>query len=165
MLKKYRKAAPSLVLHLHPTHFRFEQQDGSFSYNSPMRTLLEHVKSQTIPHDMLDDLKHAGVKFYESMQPFCVTCLTITHISSQTASSFKYRTIEIAQQYPRQLQCLLVEIRISHFQSITTTNTLHLRPMFRTPSRLQIARRPPNPKVDQAQTLLIRYLQNLKRRT
>lgn len=35
-----------------------------------MRTLLEHVKSQTIPHDMLDDLKQAGVKFYESMRPW-----------------------------------------------------------------------------------------------
>ena len=67
MLKKYRKAAPSLILHLYPTHFRFDLQDGSFSYNSPMRMLLEHVKSQTVPHDMLDELKHAGVKFYESM--------------------------------------------------------------------------------------------------
>ncbi|MCJ1397298.1 Transcription factor spt20 [Xylographa trunciseda] len=66
MLKKYRKAAPSLILHLHPTHFRFDLQDGSFSYNSPMRMLLEHVKSQTVPHDMLDELKHAGVKFYEN---------------------------------------------------------------------------------------------------
>lgn len=65
MLKKFRKASPSLVLHLHPTHFRFDQQDGTFSYNSAMKVLLEHVKSQTVPHDMLEDLGHAGVKFYE----------------------------------------------------------------------------------------------------
>lgn len=65
MLKKFRKAPPSLILHLHPTHFRFDQQDGSFSYNSAMKVLLEHIKSQTVPHDMLEDLVHAGVKFYE----------------------------------------------------------------------------------------------------
>ena len=66
MLKKYRKAPPSLVLHLHPTHFRFDQQDGSFSYNSSMKILLEHIKSQTVPHDMLEELKQAGIRFYES---------------------------------------------------------------------------------------------------
>ena len=71
MLKKYSKVLPSFILHLHPTHFRFDQQDGSFSYNSPVKILLEHIKSQTIPHDMLDELKQAGIKFYES-QFICV---------------------------------------------------------------------------------------------
>ena len=69
MLKKYRRATPSLTLQLHPTHFRFDMQDGSFSYNSPMKVLLEHVRAQTIPHDMLDEFKQAGIKFYESMAP------------------------------------------------------------------------------------------------
>lgn len=65
ILKKYPKAPPSLTVHLHPTHFRFDQQDGSFSYNSPMKVILEHIKAQTVPHDMVDELFHAGVKFYE----------------------------------------------------------------------------------------------------
>ena len=65
ILKKYKKAAPSVVLHLHPTHFRFDQQDGSFSYNSSMRFLLEHLKAETVPHDMIDELLLSGVKFYE----------------------------------------------------------------------------------------------------
>ncbi|MCJ1475552.1 Transcription factor spt20 [Lambiella insularis] len=82
MLRKYRKAAPSLVLHLHPTHFRFDIQDGSFSYNSPMRMLLEHIKSQTVPHDMLDDLKHNGVKFYEN----CLIVQVQDHRNNSTAS-------------------------------------------------------------------------------
>jgi transcription factor SPT20 len=68
-LKKYRKSPPSLILHLHPTHFRFEQQDGSFSYTSPIRVLLEHIRAQTVPHEMLDDLVQAGIKFYESRGP------------------------------------------------------------------------------------------------
>lgn len=67
ILRKFRKSPPSLVLHLHPSHFRFDQQDGSFSYNSPMKVLLEHIRSQTVPHDMIEDLHHSGVKFYDGM--------------------------------------------------------------------------------------------------
>ena len=65
MLKRHRKSAPSFILHLHPTYFRLDQQEGSFSYNSPARKLLQHVKDQTVPHDMLEELHQAGVKFYE----------------------------------------------------------------------------------------------------
>ena len=67
ILKKYKKVAPSVILHLHPTHFRFDQQDGSFSYNSSMRFLLEHLKAETVPHDMIDELLLSGVKFYEGI--------------------------------------------------------------------------------------------------
>lgn len=67
ILKKYKKAGPSVILHLHPTHFRFDQQDGSFSYNSSMRFLLEHLKAETVPHDMIDELLMSGVKFYEGL--------------------------------------------------------------------------------------------------
>lgn len=65
ILKKYRNAAPSLIVHLHPTHFRFEQQDGSFSYNSPMKIILEHIKLSTVPHDLMEEFAAAGIKFYE----------------------------------------------------------------------------------------------------
>lgn len=65
ILRKYKKAPPSVILHLHPTHFRFDQQDGTFSYNSPMKFLLEHIKNETVPHDMMEELILGGVKFYE----------------------------------------------------------------------------------------------------
>lgn len=65
IMRKYRKAPPSVILHLHPTHFRFDQQDGSFSYSSPMKFLLEHIKNETVPHDIVEDLLLSGVKFYE----------------------------------------------------------------------------------------------------
>lgn len=67
ILKKFRRNPPSLTLHLHPTHFRFDQQDGSFGYNSPMRVILEHIRAQTIPHDMLEELFASNVKFYDGM--------------------------------------------------------------------------------------------------
>lgn len=67
ILKKFKNKQPSLIIHLHQTHFRFDQQDGSFSYNSPMKFLLEHLRSQTIPHDMIEELNAAAVKYYEGM--------------------------------------------------------------------------------------------------
>lgn len=65
ILKKYAKAPPSLIVHLHTTHFRFEQQDGSFPYNSEMKVVIEHIRAGTVPHDMVEELLRAGVRFYE----------------------------------------------------------------------------------------------------
>ena len=69
ILRKFRGEPPSLMLHLHPTHFRFDQQDGSFTYGSAMRTFLEHVRAHTVPHDMLEELFASQVKFYDGMCP------------------------------------------------------------------------------------------------
>ena len=66
ILKKYKNKPPSVILHLHPTHFRFDQQDGSFSYTGPMKFFLEHLKKGTVPHEMLEELLGSGVRFYES---------------------------------------------------------------------------------------------------
>lgn len=65
ILKKFRNSPPSLIIHLHSTHFRFHQQDGSFPYNSPMNVILEHIKASTVPHDMVEELVAAGIKFYD----------------------------------------------------------------------------------------------------
>ncbi|KAH9896355.1 Spt20 family-domain-containing protein [Xylariomycetidae sp. FL2044] len=65
ILKKHAGKPPSLVVHLHATHFRFDQQDGIFPYKSPMRVFIEHLKSRTIPHDLLPEFIEAGVTFYE----------------------------------------------------------------------------------------------------
>ncbi|KAF6217932.1 hypothetical protein HO133_006344 [Letharia lupina] len=82
ILKKYRSKPPSLIIHLHPTHFRFDQQDGSFSYGSPMKFILEHLKSQTVPHDMVEELQAAGVRFYES----CLIVQVQDHRSTSSSS-------------------------------------------------------------------------------
>ncbi|KAI0806556.1 hypothetical protein GGR55DRAFT_653223 [Xylaria sp. FL0064] len=65
ILKKFAGCPPSLIIHLHPTHFRFDQQDGIFPYKSPMRVFLDHLHTRTIPHDLLPDFTDAGVPFYE----------------------------------------------------------------------------------------------------
>lgn len=65
ILKKYAKYPPSLILHLHPTHFRFDQQDGSFPYNSEMKLVIEHLRAGTIPHELIEELLRGNVPFYE----------------------------------------------------------------------------------------------------
>ena len=65
ILKKFRGRPPSLIVHLHPTHFRFDQQDGSFSYHSEMRLFIEHLQKKTIPHDMLEEFRKSDVQFYD----------------------------------------------------------------------------------------------------
>lgn len=67
ILKKFKNYPPSLVIHLHKQNFRFDQQDGSFTYNSPMKIVLEHIKAQTVPHDLIDELLDGHVKFYDGM--------------------------------------------------------------------------------------------------
>ncbi|PYH49405.1 uncharacterized protein BP01DRAFT_76536 [Aspergillus saccharolyticus JOP 1030-1] len=85
ILKKFSKQPPSLILHLHPTHFRFEQQDGSFPYNSEMKVIIEHIRSQTVPHDMMEELLRANVRFYEG----CLIVRVVDHksVSQQTRKS------------------------------------------------------------------------------
>ncbi len=65
ILRKFKGYLPSLIVHLHPTHFRFDQQEGSFSYHSEMRMFIEHLQKRTIPHDMLEELRKSDVRFYD----------------------------------------------------------------------------------------------------
>ena len=83
ILKRYRNKPPSLIVHLHPTHFRFDTQDGSFTYNSPMKIFLEHLKALTVPHEMMEELHAAGTKFYEG----CLIVQVQDHKSNTRPSS------------------------------------------------------------------------------
>lgn len=65
ILRKFKGYTPSLIVHLHPTHFRFDQQDGSFSYHSEMRVFIDHLGKGTIPHDMVEEFRKSEVKYYD----------------------------------------------------------------------------------------------------
>ena len=93
ILRKYRNSPPSFILHLHPTHFRLDDQDGIFLYNSPMKVLLEHVKEQTVPHDMVDHLLSSDIKFYGSTW---LLPLMISYAKNhETISSSRSMTTEV----------------------------------------------------------------------
>ena len=65
ILRKHKGKPASMTIHLHPSHFRFENQDGSFAYDSPMRFVLEHIQTSTVPHEILEELLSAKVQFYD----------------------------------------------------------------------------------------------------
>lgn len=53
------------MIHLYPTHFRFEHQHGNFAYDSPMKCFLEAVREQKLPTDLLEVLDESGVVYYD----------------------------------------------------------------------------------------------------
>ena len=65
ILNKFRGKTPSLIIHLHQTHFRFEGQEGSFALDSPMKFVLLHLRRQTVPHEMMEELLVNNVPFYD----------------------------------------------------------------------------------------------------
>ncbi|KAK5128955.1 hypothetical protein LTR85_000288 [Meristemomyces frigidus] len=65
ILRKHKGKPPSLIIHLHNLNFRFDGQEGSFAYDSPMKVVLEHVKNSTVPHEMLEELLAQNVPFYD----------------------------------------------------------------------------------------------------
>ncbi|WBW73014.1 SAGA complex subunit Spt20 [Schizosaccharomyces osmophilus] len=94
--KKYQNEEPSLVLHIHKYHFRFEQQDGAFTYNGPVKTILHYIRMELIPPDCLEVFQNSNIKFYDG----CLTVRIVDHRhstsndssqsqSSTTASSLK----------------------------------------------------------------------------
>ncbi|KAF2085457.1 hypothetical protein K490DRAFT_75094 [Saccharata proteae CBS 121410] len=78
ILQKFQGHPPSLIIHLHQHHFRFEHQDGNFPYSSPMRPFLQHVREGTIPHFMLEEMFRASVPFYEG----CLIVQIVDHRST-----------------------------------------------------------------------------------
>jgi hypothetical protein len=87
ILKKFDGNPPSLILHMHNTHFRFDQQDGNFGYNSEMRFILEHLKTKTVPHQMFEDLFSSGVQFYDGKTDLAAT--TVIPISNSNRLSHR----------------------------------------------------------------------------
>ncbi|GAA5928719.1 Spt20p [Sporobolomyces koalae] len=95
VLKRHRRAPPSVVVHLYPNHFRFEHQHGNFGYDSPMKCFLEAIREQKLPTDLLDVLDHSNVTYYDG-------CLIVevhdhrSYSSSSAASSAPASTSQAA---------------------------------------------------------------------
>ena len=67
ILRKFNGKPPSFRVALHPTHFRINGSQDSLSYKSPMSELLTHIRSKTVPHNMLDEIYLKDIPFYDSM--------------------------------------------------------------------------------------------------
>jgi transcription factor SPT20 len=65
ILNKHKGKPVSMTIHLHQTYFRFDNQEGSWAYDSPMRFVVQHLRQQTIPHGLMEELLDARVPFYD----------------------------------------------------------------------------------------------------
>ncbi|KAF9973030.1 Transcription factor spt20 [Actinomortierella ambigua] len=65
LLDRYKDSPASIVLHLYETHFKFENQDGVFLFNSPMKIFLKCIQEQRLPAGLLDIIKNAQCSYYE----------------------------------------------------------------------------------------------------
>ncbi|ORY87003.1 Spt20 family-domain-containing protein [Protomyces lactucae-debilis] len=78
ILQRYSKNEPSLILHFHQQHWRFEQQDGIFLYNSQGRQILECIRNEQIPVDCLEVFRDVKIKYYEG----CLILRLVDHRST-----------------------------------------------------------------------------------
>ncbi|KAI8970169.1 Spt20 family-domain-containing protein [Mycotypha africana] len=65
LLKRHENDPPSLCLHLYPTYFKFEHEDGFFSYKSQFEDFLKCIKEKRLPDDLMDVFNEASCRFYD----------------------------------------------------------------------------------------------------
>lgn len=85
ILKKHRGKPPSMIVHMHPSFFRFDSQEGSFSYQSEMRMFIDHLRRKTIPHDLIEDFRRENVRFYDGW--LIVKIVDHRSVAADTSSS------------------------------------------------------------------------------
>ncbi|EPY53164.1 SAGA complex subunit Spt20 [Schizosaccharomyces cryophilus OY26] len=90
--KKYQNEEPSLILHIHKYHFRFEQQDGAFTYNGPVKAILHYIRMELIPPDCLEVFQSSNIKFYDG----CLTVRIIDHRHSNSNESNQFQSSNAA---------------------------------------------------------------------
>ena len=85
ILKTAAGCPPSLMVHLYATHFRFDGQESKFSYQSPMKLFIDHLRKCTVPHDLLEYFNKFNVAFYEG-------CLIVVVQDHRTPAQAKEAT-------------------------------------------------------------------------
>ncbi|KAK9332140.1 Spt20 family-domain-containing protein [Lipomyces starkeyi] len=84
ILQKYKCFPPSIEFHMHPTHYRFGNQDAIIPKNSPLiKNFLELVELEQIPPAAVEVFKEAGVQYYEG----CIILQIYDHRGNAPAPS------------------------------------------------------------------------------
>ncbi|RCH81809.1 Transcription factor spt20, partial [Rhizopus azygosporus] len=65
LLKRHSQDPPSLCLHLYSTYFKFEHEDGFFSYKSQFKDFLLCIKERRLPGDLMDVFNEASCRYYD----------------------------------------------------------------------------------------------------
>ncbi|KAJ2825410.1 Transcription factor spt20, partial [Coemansia sp. 'formosensis'] len=64
-LERFKDEAPSMILHMFDSHFRFEGQEGVFLYNAAMRFFFDAMNDGKIPVELVDVLSELNCRYYE----------------------------------------------------------------------------------------------------
>ncbi|PVU89567.1 hypothetical protein BB559_005060 [Furculomyces boomerangus] len=64
-LKKYRNSPASLIVHLFESYFKFEKQEGVFSYNDTTKFFFNSLNEGRIPIELLSIISDVQCKLYE----------------------------------------------------------------------------------------------------
>ncbi|EME47284.1 hypothetical protein DOTSEDRAFT_69277 [Dothistroma septosporum NZE10] len=65
VLRKFAGKPPSLVLYLEQHFFKFEGLESTYAYDSPMKDFIKHLRQQTIPHTLIENLLSEPITFYD----------------------------------------------------------------------------------------------------
>ena len=133
VISRYSKCDPSLVLHFHQSHWKFEQQDGIFLYNSQGRQILEAIRNEQIPVDCLEVFRDVKIKYYEG----CLILKLIDH--RQSPPSILYTALKPSPEsiwtemllYSEQTQGNFTDAKALQVESdilVATNPPLDLRP-------------------------------------
>ncbi|KAK9469536.1 Spt20 family-domain-containing protein [Lipomyces arxii] len=86
ILNKYRDSPPSIEFHMHPTHYRFGNQNAIIPKNSPLiKNFLDLVKLELIPPTAVEIFTEAGIQYYEG-------CIILQIYDHRDASSSLVQT-------------------------------------------------------------------------
>ncbi|KAH7128449.1 Spt20 family-domain-containing protein [Dendryphion nanum] len=66
ILRKFNGCPPSMRVYLHNNHVRVNDSTESFSYTSPIKELLNHIRLKTVPQNLLGEFYSTDLKFYDN---------------------------------------------------------------------------------------------------
>ncbi|KAH9450360.1 hypothetical protein Pst134EA_027067 [Puccinia striiformis f. sp. tritici] len=83
ILKRYRKEAPSLTMHLYSAGFRLGHKDSNLhAYDGEMKHWMDCIREQKMPNELLDVLDELGIRFYDG----CLIVEVHDHRSAQQST-------------------------------------------------------------------------------
>ncbi|KAK9462219.1 Spt20 family-domain-containing protein [Lipomyces oligophaga] len=66
ILDKYKDSPPSMEFHIHPTHYRFGNQDAIIPKNSPLiKSFLDMMDLEQIPPAAVEIFRQSGIRYFE----------------------------------------------------------------------------------------------------
>jgi transcription factor SPT20 len=122
LLAKYANETPSLILHIHHTHFRFGNQESVIPKNSPlMKAFLECVAQKVIPPAAVEVFGDMAIHFYEG----CIILRILDHrnLTSEGQSGQSSTTSQNATPGPDGAEIKNKNLKLAEGSSLSKSNS------------------------------------------